>query len=165
MLQLEISVQLLSVSRYRRDAGVFIQFPTTQWPCALRSITASPLASASRRAPPICLSGLIRCWASSRSPTTSALKTLARSQRSYSRDWVIHDEAAGDSVVEGDGVVGEQPRLKPTEVHEYRSFCVLTAPHGWMEGSFHFVRDNRSAFDAAIPRFIFAAESREDTVN
>ena len=81
------------------------------------------------------------------------------------RRWLIHDEAAGDSVVEGDGVVGEQPRLKPTEVHEYRSFCVLTAPHGWMEGSYHFVRDNRSAFDAAIPRFILAADVSEDTVN
>ena len=28
------------------------------------------------------------------------------------RRWVIHDEAVGDSIVEGDGVVGEQPHLR-----------------------------------------------------
>ncbi|MCC6929108.1 MAG: Co2+/Mg2+ efflux protein ApaG [Gemmatimonadaceae bacterium] len=73
------------------------------------------------------------------------------------RRWVIHDEAAGEQVVEGDGVVGEQPYLSPGDVHEYRSFCVLTCPRGWMEGSYGFLRDDGSAFDALIPRFLLHA--------
>lgn len=82
-----------------------------------------------------------------------------------SRRWLIHDEAAGDSVVEGEGVVGEQPHIPPGHVHEYRSFCVLKAPSGWMEGSYRFVRDDGTSFQAIIPRFILAAEPRIDSIS
>ena len=82
-----------------------------------------------------------------------------------SRRWLIHDEAAGDSVVEGEGVVGEQPHIAPGQVHEYRSFCVLKAPSGWMEGAYRFVRDDGTAFEALIPRFILATEPRIDSVS
>ncbi len=81
------------------------------------------------------------------------------------RRWLIHDEAVGDTVVEGEGVVGEQPHLLPGQVHEYRSFCVLKAPHGWMEGTYRFVRDDGTSFLAVIPRFQLAAEPRADTVS
>jgi ApaG protein len=81
------------------------------------------------------------------------------------RRWLIHDDAIGDTVVEGEGVVGEQPHLMPGQVHEYRSFCVLKAPHGWMEGAYRFVRDDSTSFDAVIPRFTLAAEPRADTVS
>jgi ApaG protein len=81
------------------------------------------------------------------------------------RRWLIHDEAAGDTVVEGEGVVGEQPHLFPGQVHEYRSFCVLKAPQGWMEGAYRFVRDDGSSFHAYIPRFTLAADSRADTIS
>ena len=80
------------------------------------------------------------------------------------RRWLIHDEAAGDTVVEGEGVVGEQPHLMPSQVHEYRSFCVLKAPSGWMEGAYRFVRDDGTSFQAFIPRFTLAAEPRTDSV-
>jgi ApaG protein len=60
--------------------------------------------------------------------------------------------------VEGEGVVGEQPHLLPGQVHEDRSFCVLRAPQGWMEGSYRFVRDDGSSFHAEIPRFPLLAE-------
>ncbi len=82
------------------------------------------------------------------------------------RRWLIHDESVQpDSVVEGEGVVGEQPHLLPGQVHEYRSFCVLQSPQGWMEGSYRFVRDDGSSFEAIIPRFTLAAEPRADTVS
>ncbi|MEQ1692398.1 MAG: Co2+/Mg2+ efflux protein ApaG [Gemmatimonas sp.] len=81
------------------------------------------------------------------------------------RRWLIHDEAAGDTVVEGEGVVGEQPHLMPGHVHEYRSFCVLKSSQGWMEGTYRFVRDDGSSFQAVIPRFTLAAEPRADTVS
>lgn len=79
--------------------------------------------------------------------------------RLLSRRWLIHDDGAVDTVVEGEGVVGEQPHLSPGQAHEYASFCVLQAPSGWMEGSYHFVRDDGTAFDAAIPRFVLRVES------
>ena len=81
------------------------------------------------------------------------------------RRWLIHDEAVGDTVVEGEGVVGEQPHLMPGHVHEYRSFCVLKSTRGWMEGTYRFVRDDGSSFEAVIPRFTLEAEPRADTVS
>ena len=81
------------------------------------------------------------------------------------RHWRIFDPVAGDSVVDGDGVVGEQPHLLPGEVHEYRSFCVLKAPQGWMEGNYRFVREDGSAFRAQIPRFDLIAEPHQGNVS
>lgn len=69
------------------------------------------------------------------------------------RHWYIHDPVAGDQEVEGEGVVGVQPRLEPGEVHEYESYCVLRAPDGHMEGYYEFVRPDGSTFRAEIPRF------------
>lgn len=69
------------------------------------------------------------------------------------RHWYVHDEAAGDSEVEGEGVVGEQPLLSPGDVHEYQSFCVLEGIEGSMEGYYEFVRPDGTRFRAAIPRF------------
>ncbi|HET7459994.1 MAG TPA: Co2+/Mg2+ efflux protein ApaG [Longimicrobium sp.] len=69
------------------------------------------------------------------------------------RHWYIHDALAGDSEVEGEGVVGEQPLLAPGDVHEYQSFCVLQGTEGSMEGTFEFLRPDGTRFKAAIPRF------------
>ncbi|MCU0616601.1 MAG: Co2+/Mg2+ efflux protein ApaG [Gemmatimonadaceae bacterium] len=91
------------------------------------------------------------------------VSTIAAQLRT--RHWRIHDPVAGDSIVEGEGVVGEQPHLLPGQVHEYRSFCVLKAPHGWMEGHYRFVREDGSAFRAVIPRFDLDAEPRPDAVS
>jgi ApaG protein len=69
------------------------------------------------------------------------------------RHWYIHDPAAGDSEVEGEGVIGEQPLIGPGGVHEYQSFCILEGPEGSMEGFFEFVRPDGSRFNARIPHF------------
>lgn len=78
------------------------------------------------------------------------------------RKWLIHDDAAGDSVVEGEGVIGEQPVLDPGDVHEYRSFCVLKGSTGWMQGSYRFMRSDGSDFDAYIPKFILEGTPQLD---
>ena len=70
------------------------------------------------------------------------------------RHWYIHDVAAGDSEVEGEGVVGEQPTIGPGSVHEYQSFCVLEGPEGSMEGYYEFRRPDGQVFRAGIPRFL-----------
>ena len=69
------------------------------------------------------------------------------------RHWYIHDAAAGESEVEGEGVVGEQPLIEPGGVHADESYCVLEGPEGSMEGFYEFRRSDGSSFRAAIPRF------------
>lgn len=79
-----------------------------------------------------------------------------------SRRWRIHDSIGEETVVEGDGVVGEQPTLGHGEVHEYQSFCVLKSDSGHMEGEYLFVREDQTTFEAGIPRFLLEArESAE----
>ena len=70
------------------------------------------------------------------------------------RHWYIHDAAVGDSEVQGEGVVGEQPTVAPGGVHEYESFCILRGPEGHMEGYYVMERPDGSTFRAAIPRFL-----------
>lgn len=69
------------------------------------------------------------------------------------RHWHIHDSADGDSVVDGEGVVGEQPFLAPGDSHEYSSYCVLRSPVGYMEGYYTFVRPDGREFRVDVPRF------------
>jgi ApaG protein len=79
-----------------------------------------------------------------------------------SRQWLIHDSIGEETVVEGEGVVGEQPTLAPGQVHEYQSFCVLKSPSGFMEGRYHFFRSDGSSLPGEIPRFLLEAnESAE----
>ena len=69
------------------------------------------------------------------------------------RHWLIHDSAGDDSFVDGEGVVGEQPNLEPGDSHEYRSYCVLRSPVGFMEGYYTFARSGGEQFRVEVPRF------------
>jgi ApaG protein len=69
------------------------------------------------------------------------------------RHWHIHDDVAGPSEVEGEGVVGRQPVLAPGDVHEYNSFCVLRGGAGHMVGSYRFRTEDGRDFEVAVPRF------------
>ena len=69
------------------------------------------------------------------------------------RHWRIHDAVGEDSLVDGEGVVGEQPVLERGESHEYQSYCVLRSPAGFMEGHYTFVRDDGKEFRVEVPRF------------
>jgi len=77
----------------------------------------------------------------------------AQTAQLLSRRWLIHDSIGLDTEVVGDGVVGQQPVLRPGRIHEYQSFCVLKSPRGHMEGHYRFVREDGSAFEARVPRF------------
>ena len=70
-----------------------------------------------------------------------------------SRHWHIHDSVGDDSMIDGEGVVGEQPVLEPGDSHEYRSYCVLRSPLGYMEGHYTFVRADGEEFKVEVPRF------------
>lgn len=69
------------------------------------------------------------------------------------RHWRIHDSVGEDAEVDGEGVVGEQPFLRPGEAHEYKSYCVLRSPMGYMEGYYTFVRPSGERFRVEVPRF------------
>jgi ApaG protein len=70
-----------------------------------------------------------------------------------SRHWKITDSRGMVNHVDGDGVVGEQPLLKPGGSHDYVSGCPLATPTGVMEGHYRFIRADGSTFLVDIPRF------------
>jgi ApaG protein len=70
-----------------------------------------------------------------------------------SRHWIITDGNGERQEVRGEGVVGEQPRLKPGERFEYTSGCLLRTPHGSMQGSYRMSREGREHFEARIAPF------------
>jgi len=70
------------------------------------------------------------------------------------RTWRITDAAGRLNLVEGPGVIGEQPVLRPGEAFEYTSGTPLATPSGFMEGAYHMqVVATGERFDAAIPAF------------
>ncbi len=73
------------------------------------------------------------------------------------RHWRITDGRGMVNLVEGEGVVGEQPLLQPGQSHDYVSGCPLTTPMGTMEGHYTFVRRSGDALEVAIPFFPLAA--------
>ena len=52
------------------------------------------------------------------------------------RRWEIYDATESRKIVEGDGVVGQQPILEPGESHTYVSGCNLKSGIGKMRGTF-----------------------------
>lgn len=78
------------------------------------------------------------------------------------RHWRITDGRGMVNLVEGDGVVGEQPVLAPGETHDYVSGCPLSTHHGSMEGHFSFQRADGTELNAAIPFFPLAAPATSE---
>ena len=70
-----------------------------------------------------------------------------------SRHWIITDGAGAVKEVKGPGVVGEQPKLKPGQSHQYSSFSPLPTPTGNMRGTFQMVNHLGASFDVKIPLF------------
>jgi ApaG protein len=70
-----------------------------------------------------------------------------------SRHWIITDANGKVQEVHGEGVVGEQPWLKPGEHFEYTSGAVLETSLGTMRGSYQMLADDGTRFDAVIDPF------------
>ena len=73
-----------------------------------------------------------------------------------SRHWIITDANHDVQEVRGQGVVGEQPVLKPRQSFEYTSGTVLSTHVGTMSGSYQMVAEDGTRFDAAIPQFVLS---------
>ena len=76
--------------------------------------------------------------------------------RLKSRHWIITDANGKVQEVNGDGVVGEQPHLKPGEQFRYSSGAVLETPVGAMQGLYRMEADDGERFDAPIAPFTLA---------
>jgi len=75
-----------------------------------------------------------------------------------SRHWRILDALNNIEIVEGEGVIGKKPVLKPGESHTYNSGCLLTSPCGAMEGHFNMVNFTTAKnFKVVIPTFKLSA--------
>jgi ApaG protein len=70
-----------------------------------------------------------------------------------SRYWHITDAAGRVQEVRGEGVVGEQPCIKPGESFEYTSGAPLATSSGFMGGSYQMETDQGQPFEVKIPAF------------
>lgn len=71
------------------------------------------------------------------------------------RKWTIFSDNGRRQEVEGDGVVGEQPRLEPGQGFSYTSWAMLETPTGQMQGRYFFIADCGAGFWADVPTFFF----------
>jgi ApaG protein len=74
-----------------------------------------------------------------------------------SRHWIITDSNGKVEEVRGEGVVGEQPYLRPGEGFQYTSGAIIETPVGSMHGSYQMLADDGKSFDAAIRPFMLSA--------
>ena len=73
------------------------------------------------------------------------------------RHWIITHGDGYIQEVNGEGVVGEQPRLEPGQSFRYSSGALIPTPIGSMAGSYDFVTDGGESVQATIPEFVLAA--------
>ena len=72
----------------------------------------------------------------------------------HRRQWFIYDSNGAQREVEGEGVVGVQPVLKPGERYQYVSGCNLRSEMGKMHGTYLMENLlNKTSFDVNIPVF------------
>lgn len=87
--------------------------------------------------------------------TVNITNTSESTLQLLSRYWLITNGDGEKVEVQGDGVVGEQPIIKPQQTYSYTSASMLKTKVGTMEGYYRFT-NNVSEFDAPIPVFSLA---------
>ena len=74
------------------------------------------------------------------------------------RHWRILDGLNNIEIIEGEGVIGKKPVLKPGETHSYTSGCLLSSPYGAMQGHYNMINfTNSNSFKVYIPTFKLSA--------
>ncbi|WP_177762990.1 Co2+/Mg2+ efflux protein ApaG [Flavobacterium sp. I3-2] len=75
-----------------------------------------------------------------------------------SRHWEIKDALNELEVVDGEGVLGQKPIIKPGGKHVYSSGCLLTSPFGSMKGYYNMINfSTTKKFKVVIPTFKLSA--------
>jgi ApaG protein len=74
------------------------------------------------------------------------------------RHWEIFDSLNEIEIVDGEGVIGKKPVIKPGESHTYSSGCLLSSPHGAMKGFFNMINFTTTRnFRVIVPSFRLSA--------
>ena len=74
------------------------------------------------------------------------------------RHWEIFDTLNDIETVDGEGVIGKKPVLKPGEKHTYTSGCLLLSPFGAMRGHFNMINFTSTRnFRVIVPTFRLSA--------
>ena len=75
-----------------------------------------------------------------------------------SRHWEILDALNDLEIVDGEGVVGQKPVIKPGESYTYTSGCLLASPFGAMRGYFNMINfTSTRQFKVIVPAFRLSA--------
>ena len=77
----------------------------------------------------------------------------SRTMQLMTRHWFITDGRGEVHEVRGEGVIGEQPWLRPGDDFEYTSGAVLETALGTMHGSYGMLADDGTRFEAPIAAF------------
>lgn len=75
------------------------------------------------------------------------------SARLIARHWRITDGHGRVEQVDGEGVIGEQPRLRPGEQFHYTSGVMLETDSGTMQGYYDMLADDGTEFAVPIAEF------------
>ncbi len=81
------------------------------------------------------------------------------------RYWKITDAAGKVQEVRGEGVVGEQPTLKPGASFQYTSGCPLKTSSGFMVGAYHMENGKGEMFSVDIPAFSLDSPHTTQSIN
>lgn len=85
--------------------------------------------------------------------TVEIVNLGAETVQLQARHWTIRDGNGQIHEIQGEGVVGKKPVLRPGESFEYTSGCPLETPQGIMSGIYAMRTKDGEAFDAAVPPF------------
>jgi len=80
------------------------------------------------------------------------------------RKWVIEYEDGSHTVLEGDGIVGETPRLRPGEAFSYNSYHV-TGSSAVASGAFHGVDDRGNKIHVVLPAFAMEVPAHQGAIH
>ncbi len=93
--------------------------------------------------------------------TITVINHSAYTIQLLSRHWII---TCGDTLknhqVSGDGVMGQQPKIKPGAKYTYTSGTVIQSPVGTMHGCYKMIDENSNNFNAEIKPFILASPEK-----
>ncbi len=88
--------------------------------------------------------------------TMTITNTGSTTAKLISRHWIITDANRHVEEVRGQGVIGEQPLIRPNQGFEYTSGAVLATQVGTMSGSYQMQAEDGSRFDVPIPQFVLS---------
>ena len=85
-------------------------------------------------------------WVTIINETETAIKLM-------DRHWEITNSIGKLEVVDGEGVIGKQPIIKPGEAFSYNSFCPIDTEFGMMSGHYQVKREDGHFMKIKIPQF------------